>query len=239
MLFLFHETMGVAMLPTDSVLQLVRLAAEERRRAEQHFRATIAAARASGLPLTPIAEAGRLSVARIHAILEEEKAQTYASAPSTSSPVAADDVLVVAAGSAYDEYLNYHAYICQEGRSFRDVQRIGFYRLGKIEPHFPTIRAAQDHVEFSSENAERLRSSLSPVDRELADLITTLVSHHRRDDWDTYQVFLLTPPADPQTLTLPQPIMHDTRGRGSAWTFGHRYISEGSLLRTPRNTDEL
>lgn len=153
--------------------------------------------------------------------------------------VAADDVLVVAARNAYDEYLHYHAYISQAGRSFRDVHRIGFYRLGKIEPHFPTIRAAEDHVEFSNDNVERLRSSASPVDHELADLIATLVSHHRRDDWDSYQVFLLTPPADPQTLTLPQPILHDTRGRGSAWTFGHRYISEASLLRTPRNTDEL
>ena len=164
--------------------------------------------------------------------------QTDTAVPVTSA-VATDDVLVVAARNAYDEYLNYHAYVCQAGRSFRDVHRIGFYRHGKIEPHFPTIRASEDHVAFSTENVERLRSSGSAVDRELADLIATLVSHHLRDDWDSYQVFLLTPPAHPQTLTLPQPIMHDTRGRGSAWTFGHRYIGEASLLRNPRNTDEL
>ena len=160
--------------------------------------------------------------------------------PQTDNASAAtDDVLVVAARIAYDEYLNYHAYICQTGRHFRDVDRIGFYRQGEIMEHFPSIRAQEDGVAFSRENVERLRATGSPIDSEVADLIDTLVEHHRRDDWDAYQVFLLTPPDDPHTLTLSHPIKHDTRGRGSAWTMGHRYVGEAALLRDPQTTADL
>src|SRR5439155_21476119 len=97
----------------DLHLQLLRQAAERRRESEEHFRSMIRAARSVNLPLSRIAEAASLSVARIHAILEEEQMQTYAPAATTT-----DDVLIVAAAIAYDEYLNYHAYVCQTGRSF-------------------------------------------------------------------------------------------------------------------------
>jgi hypothetical protein len=224
---------------TNEHLELVRKAAERRHESERHFRHMIVAARANGLPLSPIADAANLSVGRIHAILEEEKMQTYASAPSTLDAAATDDVLVVAARIAYDEYLNYNAYVCQDGRSFRDVNRLGFYRQGQIERHFPSIRAIEDHVPFSADHVETLRTSGSPIDHEIADLIETLVGHHRRDDWDTYQVFLLTPPDDLRTLTLANPITHNTTGRGSAWTMGQRYIAETALLCTPATTDEL
>src|SRR5262249_38772481 len=151
----------------------------------------------------PIATAAGLSVARVHAILNEQETEMEMTVLPSEPPVVSDDVLVVAARVAYDEYLNYTAYICQPGRSFRDVNRIGFYRHGKIEPEFPEIRAIEDHVRFTRENANRLRETGSPVDGEVADLIDLLLEHHRRDDEEVLQVFLLTPPDDPRTLTLP------------------------------------
>jgi hypothetical protein len=170
---------------------------------------------------------------------KEEKMHTYAPAPEVSGKTATDDVVVVAARIAYDEYLNYHAYVCQVGRSFRDVNRLGFYSRGQIKPHFPAIRTVEDHLTFSRETVTQLRTSGSTTDAEIADLIETLVNHNRRDDWNTYKVFLLTSPNDPQTLTLPHPIRHDTSGRGSAWTMGQRYLGEAALLRNPQTTDEL
>jgi hypothetical protein len=223
---------------TDLHLKLVRQAAARRREAGENFRAMIVAAANANVPLIRIAQAADLSVARIHAILKEEQMSAVAPAPNAPIP-ATDDVVVVAARIAYDEYMNYDAYICQRGRSFRDVDRMGFYRRGKIERHFPSIRAKEDEVVFTLENANRLRATGSAIDRELGDLIDTLLDHHRRTDEEVKQVFLLTPPEDPQTLTLPHVIRHDTGRRGSAWTMGQRYISEAALRRNPQTTDDL
>ena len=54
-----------------------------------------------------------------------------------------------------------------------------------------------------------------------------------------HQVFLLTPPDDPQTLRLERPITHQPLGRGSAWTQGNRYTREEKLRRNPATTDDL
>jgi hypothetical protein len=224
---------------TAVLQQLVRQAAERRNEAELYFRQMIVAARAAGLALKPIATAAGLSVARVHAILNEQEGEMEMTVLPSEPLVATDDVLVVAARIAYEEYLHYNAYICQPGRSFRDVNRLGFYRHGKIEQYFPEIRAVEDHIRFTRENAKRLRETGSPVDREVADLIEVMLDHHRRSEEDVEQVFLLTPPDGPRTLTLAHPIRHNTGGRGSAWTMGQRYISEAALLRNPETTDDL
>jgi hypothetical protein len=221
----------------DLHLQLVRQAAERRRESEQHFRAMISAARSVDLPLSRIAKAAHLSVARVHAILEEELMQAATLAPG-SAPVASDDVVVVPARFGYSDYLDFNAYICWAGRSFRDVGRMGFYRRGQIEPHFPTIRWIEDNVAFTGEHATRLRATGSPIDLEIAALIDAAPSYHKRSSRE-HKVFLLSPPEDEQTLTLAQPIRHYTSGRGTAWTMNQRYVSEAALRRSPRDTDEL
>jgi hypothetical protein len=223
---------------TDLHLQLVRQAAERRSEAGQNFRAMIVAAASAGVPQTRIAKAADLSVARIHAILQEEEMSAIAPAPNAPVP-ATDDVVVVAARIAYEEYIHYNAYVCQPGRTFRDVDRMGFYRHSSIERHFPAIRAIEDGVPFTRENADRLRATGSPVDREVGDLIDTLLDHHKRYEGDVHEVVLLTTPDDPQTVTLPRAIRHHPTGRGSAWTMGQRYISEAALRRNPQTTDEL
>lgn len=82
------------------------------------------------------------------------------------------DVLVVAAGKiAFEDYRRYNAYMCQPKRSFRDVERMGFYRDGRIEPQFPRIRYRKMNVEFSRANEAALRGTGSALDAEVADLI--------------------------------------------------------------------
>lgn len=233
--------MGRTEPPEQFLLEFVAEAADRRRRSEHHFRRTLVAARAAGLPLPLIADAAGLSVSRVHAIAEEEEAKVaLAASPSQDAAAEAQDVLVVAAGkAAARDYLDYGAYVCQPNRSFREVERLGFYRRRRIEPYFPLIRHRVLDVVFSRENAQRLRATGSQFDGEVADLIDAMLTDGRRNENFHYQVFLLTAPDDPRTLLLDDPIHHAALGRGSAWTQGARYTSESRLRRKPRTTAEL
>ena len=161
------------------------------------------------------------------------------STPAIDSPARGDEVLIVAARVAYREYLHYHAYVCQPGRSFRDVERLGFYHRGLIEAEFPSIRAIRDHVTFTPEIAAELEATGSAIDREIAGLVGRMLADGVRRNGDILKVFLLTPHDDDATLRLSQTVTHRSTGRGSAWTMGHRYVSEAALLREPATTDEL
>jgi hypothetical protein len=225
--------------PEEVVLEFVRYACERREAAEADFRRSLSAAARAGLPLSVIAQAANLSVSRVHSILAEE---------STAGPTdhegraagAERDVLVVAGGrAAVRDFHDFAAYVFQANRSFREVERIGFYRRRHVEPHFPVIRHRWPAVEFSRENADRLRRTGSIPERELADLVDAMLDQGRRVAGQSYGVFLLTEPDDPLTLRLPEPVPHMHGGRGSAWTQGTRYIAEASLLANPRSTDEL
>lgn len=232
-------------LSPELVLRLVAEAAARRQEAERHFREMMVTARAADISLNRIGEAAGLSSSRVHAILGEEQdlmstitANLNRARPTTPE----DDVLVVAGGKiAVADYLRHDAYICQPERSFRDVERIGFYRSGQIEPFFPRIRYRKMNVDFSRANAEALRQTGAALDAEVAAVIDRTLGDPgdpRVEGWP-YQVFLLTPKDDPQTLTLPQPITHTSRGRGRAWTQGTRYTSEEALRRNPATTAEL
>ena len=97
------------------------------------------------------------------------------------------------------------------------------------------------NLEFSEAQARALRQTGAALDAEVASVIERALADPRdpRKDGGRYQVFLLSPREDPQTLTLPAPIQHRTLGRGTAWTQGTRYTSEESLRQNPGTTDEL
>lgn len=227
-------------LAEEVVLEFVAAAAARREVAEREFRSALLAARRVDLQLSLIAQAAGISVSRVHGIIEEEEAMLGTAEVARPIGAADDDVLVVAAGrAAAREYYEFGAYVCQPGRSFRDVDRMGFYRQRRLEPHFPRIRYRVDHVEFSRANAERLRMSGAPLDRDVAELIEAMLDQGRRPEGEQFQVFLLTPPDASDTLVLDEPIRHTDVGRGSAWTQGMRYTSESSLRAGPRTTDDL
>jgi hypothetical protein len=232
-------------LSPEIVLRFVRDAAARRDEAERHFREMVVMARVAGIPLKGIAEVARLSTSRVHAIVGEEKElmSTLLSVDERPRPTTSDDdVLVVAGGKiAVADYLRHGAYICQPERSFRDVERMGFYRNGQIEPFFPSIRYRRMNLEWTRANATALRETGAALDAEIADLIERTLDDHGdpRQDGGYYQVFLLTPTDDARTLTIAQPIQHETVGRGTGWTQGTRYTSEEALRRNPATTTEL
>lgn len=135
-----------------------------------------------------------------------------------------DDTVIVAARSAWPEYQDTHAYVCQPERAFRDgLKHLGFYAEGAIQPLVPRIRRHLTAVPFTVEEvANRRRSG----DEELGSLIERLLAEGSRVEGASYGVLLLSGPADPETVVLPQAIQNDTvtaAGRRWAWTLGQRY----------------
>lgn len=144
---------------------------------------------------------------------------------------AADEVLVVAALWALDEYRDTSAYVCQPNRAFRDVERIAFYTLGAIAPFVPKILETFEAVEF-------LRGTRAG---RVGAVIDALVDRALRQDGRQYKVMLLTGPEDPETIRLAAPVVNDLTseaGRVIAFTQGQRYVSL-SRLKSAKTTSAL
>ena len=153
------------------------------------------------------------------------------------------DTVIVAANVAYGEYLNYHAYVCQPDRPFRqDVRWMGFYAQEAIQEEVAEILYIRDRIPFTPEEVERLRSSSDETSRQTADLIERLTKNSTRRWGEDFKVFLLSAPNDPRTNRLPRKIINtlvDHRGSGTAFTQHQRYSRLDFLLAGPANTDEL
>ncbi len=143
----------------------------------------------------------------------------------------AKDVLVVAAKSAWPEYLEHAVYICQPGRSFQAVRRMAFYSGGAVQAKVPMVRHVHDTVVF-----ERGRH-----DGELGELVDRMLNLGLRTEGADYKVMMLSASDDPQTGTLSAPVKNDlsaSTGRPTAFTQGHRYVS-WEMLKKARTTSEL
>ncbi|MGH9421080.1 MAG: hypothetical protein ACRD3J_13980, partial [Thermoanaerobaculia bacterium] len=144
---------------------------------------------------------------------------------------AADEVLVVAASLALNEYRDTSAYVCQPNRTFRDVDRMAFYTMGEIAPLVPKILAKFEAVEFQR----------GVYDGPLGVVVDTLVNRALRPEGRQYKVILLTPMGDHETIRLNAPIVNDLTsetGRNIAFTQGQRYVSL-IRLRAAKRTSEL
>lgn len=141
-----------------------------------------------------------------------------------------NDVVVVAARSAWDEYNDIHAYVCQPKRSFQQVIRIGFYSKQNIYPLVPMILETHDNVVIERDAHEG----------SLGVLVNRLLDEERREEGRTFKVFLLSAPDSTDTLKLPQPIPNDKKsktGKGTAFTMGQRYVASAALLEAKTTTD--
>lgn len=144
---------------------------------------------------------------------------------------AADEVLVVAALWALDEYRDTSAYVCQPNRTFRDVERMAFYTLGEIAPFVPKIVQTLEAVEFRR-GAHTGR---------LGAVVDALLDRALRQEGRQYKVMLLTAPEDSETIRFGAPVVNDLTsetGRAIAFTQGQRYVSL-SRLRVAKTTSEL
>jgi hypothetical protein len=144
---------------------------------------------------------------------------------------AVDEVLVVAALWALDEYRTTSAYVCQPNRTFRDVQRVAFYTMGEIAPFVPKIVETFPAVEFRRGEYEG----------RLGAVVDALVDRALRQEGRQYKVMLLTSTDDPDTIRLQAPIVNDLTsetGRNIAFTQGQRYVSL-SRLQAAKTTSQL
>jgi hypothetical protein len=141
-------------------------------------------------------------------------------------PVTIDDTVVVPARNAWSLYESCRAYVCQSGRAFRPVERVAFYADREVKPDIPAVLHRRDNVEWTPEEAARLRASEDRFDRKIANVIDASAA-----TWTDgrYQVFLLTGHGHPDHRQLSAALPHDGTGRGSAFVQRQRYVSLHSL----------
>ena len=158
----------------------------------------------------------------------------------TDGLLTSDDTVVVAARSAWPEYLKTAAYVCQANRAFKEgLTHMGFYVGGAIETAVPRIESKHPGVLFSESEAARLRAV---GQTRLADLIDGLLATSDREEGKAYDVYLLSASSAEATVTLSYRILNDTvtaAGRPWAWTLGQRYTSVSKLCSGARKTSEL
>lgn len=143
----------------------------------------------------------------------------------------AEDTVIVAARTAYPEYLLANAYVCQPNRSFRPhITRMGFYTAKAIKREVPSILERHVAVAFTAEAAK-----LAGVEghTRLGEIITWAIASTKRPEGESFDVYVLSAPDDPRTLKLRSPISHE----GFAWTMGQRYVDSVRLERAVSTAD--
>lgn len=141
------------------------------------------------------------------------------------------DVVVVAARSAWPEYNEIHAYVCQPNRPFQQVSRVAFYSKGQVYPLVPKILSSYQDIEMKN----------GVYEGELGKLVARILDEKRRTEGESFKVLLLSSPDSPDTLKLSAPILNDAKsktGKPTAFTMSQRYVSSTSLL-TAKQTSEL
>ena len=143
----------------------------------------------------------------------------------------ATDVVVVAARSAWPEYNEIHAYICQPNRPFQQVSRVAFYSKGQVYPLVPKILNSYQVIDMKK----------GVYEGALGRLVARILDEKRRTEGESFKVLLLSAPDSPDTLRLSAPILNDAKsktGKPTAFTMSQRYVSSASLL-TAKHTSEL
>ncbi len=153
-------------------------------------------------------------------------------APHSAAYDEDEEVLIVAARSAWPLYTAIPAYICQNRRTFRGVMRMGFYAARTIYPAFPVILERHDDVDLSESGVAHMLLSVDPLQQELGRVARRALDF----GWDegTRSVLRLTDRTDDRTLRRTE-IPH---AGSSGWTMGHRYARLGELMRA-RTTEDL
>lgn len=142
------------------------------------------------------------------------------------------DVVIVPARHAWPEYQQYHAYVCQADRKFRQTKRMAFYCHGEIQQRIPQIvEPYHPHIRFvHGEHKGRL-----------GELIDVLLNDGVKKEGEIHGVFILSPTDAPETLNLEHPIKNDLTsidGKPIAFTQNQRYVSS-DRMKTAKTTSQL
>lgn len=154
------------------------------------------------------------------------------------------DVVIVAAGIGYPEYLRYSAYVGHPNRPFRESSRwMAFYADGEIKEEVPEILEIEPGVRFSEEEAARRETSDNENYARIGHLIRALLDSGKREPNAELDVVLLSPAKDSRTFKLVKPIQSDKlnhAGKNTAVTAGQfRYTTMHELEQQPTSTSEL
>ncbi|MCF6273562.1 MAG: hypothetical protein L3J37_10305 [Rhodobacteraceae bacterium] len=159
-----------------------------------------------------------------------------------------DQVLVIAARIAWPAYCKHGVYICQSGRSFRDVDWLGFYSDGVIQSKVAKVEYRNPLFSFSDsdtvsaqllEENSTERFGVGPED-----LQRKLQGWFDGNQWaigKTVQLFSLSGVDSAETETLDGPIKNNLKGRGgkgTAYTQSQRYVPL-AMLKSSKLTSEL
>lgn len=147
-------------------------------------------------------------------------------------PVEVNDknVVVVPAKNAWPIYNLCYAYVCQDGRTFRETtERFAFYCNQEIKQPIPKILEMHEHVKLA------LGANTGKLDALVRKLLN---SGHSFDPFGT--VYFLTPADSPETVNLGRPIPNDKKskhGGTTAFVQAQRYVSLQSLKEAKRTSD--
>ena len=162
-----------------------------------------------------------------------------------SVPVQApvEDTVIVAARSAYGEYLESAAYICQPERYFRDdVTHMGFYADQEIKPEIAEILYMEESIVFTLAEAEARLNSIHAEVRQVGELIRDQLTRSTRNAGEVYKVVLLSSRYNDETFVMPNPVHNVKRtatGKRWGWTLSQRYVSLDALMTGPKFTSQL
>jgi len=118
---------------------------------------------------------------------------------------------------------------------------MAFYRQNKIDRRIPKILG---HIEAISRDEIETRTDLTDSDRARLRTLLRKMEPARSEEWSKrkFKIVFLSPPDSPDTLVLPDDIVHKSptgSGRGTAFTQGQRYVSLARLEKEPKTTSDL
>jgi hypothetical protein len=176
-----------------------------------------------------VAERDRFLLRELQTLIERERL------------IAHEETLVVAARSAWDEYLAHGVYVYQHGRSFRAASHLGFYRANAIKDRVAKILGVFD-IEVTDDGEVIVDTELAGAS-ELAERVAALAADGGRGA-GLYSAMLLSRADETETIQLPQDIENDQTGpsgRRVAWTQQQRYMPTAAIhaVPAPARTSEI
>ena len=139
---------------------------------------------------------------------------------------------VVGGAAAWPFYLATGAWVGQENRRFGNAERLGFYSGREVHGFLPRIQHVVGSVPLTVEEAATRTLGTDSLERRVGEVLAAAL--HEGMTTSRVAVVLLSPPDDPDTLTI-DPLPHDG---DAAWTMFQRVV-DVDRLRAATSTAEL
>ena len=139
---------------------------------------------------------------------------------------------VVGGAAAWPFYLATSAWVGQENRRFGNAERLGFYSGREVHGSLPRIQHVVGSVPLRVEEAATRTLGADPLERRVGEVLAAAL--HEGMTTARVAVVLLSPPDDPDTLTI-DPLPHEG---DAAWTMFQRVV-DVDRLRAATSTAEL